>query len=203
MPYSVSPTSPAMDIMTPHTALSAAQVAPRLQRRIVARWERWSPWAWLDARRRYADPAAVSAEVARLRQRHSDFLLSMLRAGVGTRIIYRHNLDDPRIANDLRAVLVRAAIERKLRAGPVRQPGWSDEETWAKQFRDAALTEFLRKLDSPSPPQVPQSVRTSLENRTTIETVQRYVTVWFKLLPQDLQTRSNRRVFVFPRQVGM
>ena len=64
---SIVPTSPAVDIMTPYTAFMAAQVAPRLQRRVAARWKRWSPWVLVDARRRHADSAVISAELTRLR----------------------------------------------------------------------------------------------------------------------------------------
>ena len=201
---SIVPTSPAVDIMTPYTAFMAAQVAPRLQRRIAARWKRWEPWAWLDAHRRYTDSAAISAELVRLRQRHSDFLLRLLRTGVGMRVIHRHNLDDPRITDDLRAFLVRATIERQRTAGPARQPGWSDEQTWAKQFKDAALAEFLRHLDSHQVPQrVTQNVVFKQESGVTIELVQRLVTAHFKLLHRDLEMRTNRRALTFPRQVAM
>jgi len=198
---SALPTS--VDIMTPYTVFMASQVAPRLQRRIEVRWKRWEPWVLVDARRRL-DSAGVSVELTRLRQRHSDFLLRLLRTGVGMRVIRRHNLDDPRIADDVRAWQVRAAIERQLRAGPAQQPDWSDEQTWAKQFKDAALAEFLRHLDSHQVPQrVTRNVVFPQESGVTIELVQRLVTAHFKLLHRDLEMRTNRRAFTFPRQVAM
>jgi hypothetical protein len=203
MPISVLPTPPAVDIMTPYTAFMASQVAPRLRRRITARWKRWEPWVLIDARR-HMDSAGVSVELTRLRQRHSDFLLRLLRAGVGMRVIHRHSLDDPRIADDLRALQVRAAIERQRTTGPALQPGWSDEQTWAKQFRDAALAEFLRHLDSHQVPQrVTRNVVFPQESGVTIELVRKVVMAHLKLLHGDLEMPTNRPAVVFPRQVAM
>jgi hypothetical protein len=58
-----------------------------------------------------------------LRQRHTEHILALTQAGVSMRLIRRHRLDDPRITDELRAVLVRALRERRRTAWRVRDVG--------------------------------------------------------------------------------
>src|SRR5215467_9853356 len=64
--------------------------------------------------------AATMIPLWRLRsqsvQRHSEHILDMLRAGISMRTIRRHRLDDPRLTDAVRAVLVEAARERQSKA---------------------------------------------------------------------------------------
>ena len=61
--------------------------------------------------------------MARLREWHRQHVLSLLDAGMEMRLIRRHQLDDPRMTDEVRQVLVEAAIERRRKArfghGPV------------------------------------------------------------------------------------
>src|SRR5215475_10161766 len=95
----------------------APYVPPRLERAIAARWKEWEGWVRLQqlGSRPY-DPAVASAQSARLRQRHSEHILDMLRTGISMRTIRRHRLNDPRLNDELRAVLVEAAKERQSKA---------------------------------------------------------------------------------------
>src|SRR5215813_1416861 len=87
---------------------------PRLEHAIAARWKQWAGWVrLLQLRRRDSDPAVASAESARLRQRHSEHVLEMLRSGISMRTIRRHRLDDPRLTDGFHGVLVAAAKERQ------------------------------------------------------------------------------------------
>src|SRR5215470_13255985 len=57
--------------------------------------------------------AATMIPLWRLRsqsvQRHSEHILDMMRAGISIRTIRRHRLDDPRLTDETRTVLVEAA----------------------------------------------------------------------------------------------
>jgi len=55
----------------------------------------------------------MSTELARLRQWHRQPALSLLDAGIEMRLIRKHQLDDPRMTDDVRGVLVLAALERQ------------------------------------------------------------------------------------------
>src|SRR5580765_6495274 len=93
-------------------------VPPSLERAIAARWQRWVPWARMHLlRARQSDPSVdAEAEFRHFGQRHSEHILDMMRAGISMRTIRRHRLDDPRLANEVRAVLVAAARERQSKA---------------------------------------------------------------------------------------
>jgi DNA transposition AAA+ family ATPase len=57
-----------------------------------------------------------SAEFARLRQRHSDHIVALTRVGIAMRLVRRHRLDDPRITDEARAILVQNAMARRKAA---------------------------------------------------------------------------------------
>jgi len=54
-----------------------------------------------------------SPEFMRLRQRHWDHIVATMRTGISMRTIRRHRLDDPRLTDEVRTVLVQAARERQ------------------------------------------------------------------------------------------
>lgn len=92
-------------------------VPPSLERAIAARWKLWAPWVRMHLlRARQSDPtvnAAIdSPESCRMRERHTEHILAMMRDGVSMRTIRRHRLDDPRLTDDVRAMLLDAAKGR-------------------------------------------------------------------------------------------
>jgi hypothetical protein len=96
-------------------------VPTRLERAIAARWKHWVPWVRMYLLRACqsdpsVNPAVDSPESGRFRQLHSEHVLDMLRAGISMRTIRRHRLDDPRLTDELRAVLLQAAMERQSKA---------------------------------------------------------------------------------------
>jgi hypothetical protein len=60
-------------------------------------------------RTRQTDPTVKAAidspESCRMRQRHSELVPALMRDGVSMRTIRRHRLDDPRLTDDVRAVI--------------------------------------------------------------------------------------------------
>ena len=71
-------------------------------------------------RARQLDPSVNAAvdgpESRRLRERHTEHILDLMRDGVSMRTIRRHRLDDPRLTDEVRAMLVDAAKERQSKA---------------------------------------------------------------------------------------
>ena len=196
-----SPTSLVLEANTPRSLLIS--LAGHLERKIAARWQEWEPWVWLYLRQRGCAPAG-SPELARLRRRHSEHLLDLMRVGIEMRLVRRHRLDDPRVTDEVRAVLVRAARERQTKAWLARQRGLSNPQSWKTLFREAAVADFLRHQESSQiPPWVPRNIIASQEKGVTIDLVRKRVSAHFKLCEQDLNQRSNRRAIAFPRQVAM
>src|SRR6516164_2793264 len=96
-------------------------VPTRLERAIEARWKVWQWWVHMHLlRARESDPsvnpAVDSPESRHLRQLHSEHVLDMMRAGISMRTIRRHRLDDPRLTDELRSVLIAAVKERQGKA---------------------------------------------------------------------------------------
>ena len=114
------PTSLTVDPHTPSPLLIS--LPQHVQRKIVARWKEWEPWVLIDLRRREHDAAGRSAEFDRVRRRHSEHLLNLMRLGIEMRLVRRHRLDDPRISDEDRAVLVRSVEERRRKARSARHP---------------------------------------------------------------------------------
>ena|SRR5271157_3801464 len=114
-----SPTSIIVDPNAPSAALSS--VPAHVERKIAARWKEWEPWAIIHLRQR-GYYAAMSTELAHLRQWHREHVLSLLDAGIEMRLIRRHQLDDPRMTEEVRTVLVEAAIERRRK--PTSSSAW-------------------------------------------------------------------------------
>jgi hypothetical protein len=105
-----------MDPCTPRPS-AGPYITPQLKRAIAARWKVWVPWVRMQLLRAPAyDPSGASAEADRLSHSHSEHILAMMRAGITVRTIRRHRLDDPRITDEVRTVLVEAAKERQSKA---------------------------------------------------------------------------------------
>jgi hypothetical protein len=109
-----SPISPVLDAYTPSYVLQ--HVPAHLQRKIAARWQEWVPWVRMHVLRCGYDMARMGAETARMHRQHSQHLLRLLHVGISMRVVRRHGLDDPRITDEVRAVLMRAAMERRRAA---------------------------------------------------------------------------------------
>jgi len=91
-----------------------------VDRKIAVRWKEWEGWAIVHLRQRGCY-GSTATELARLRQWHRQHVLSLLDAGIEMRLIRKHQLDDPRMTDEVRAVVMEAAIgrQRKTRCGHV------------------------------------------------------------------------------------
>jgi len=126
-----------MDPCTPRPS-SGPYVPPSLERAIAARWKQWQPWVRMrQLRARDYDPLIATAESARLRQCHSEHIINLMRDSISMPTIRRHRLDDPRITDEVRAMLVEAAKERQPKAWfggqkiSVQRTGWRHSSGWA------------------------------------------------------------------------
>jgi len=125
----------ALNPCTPRSAFEP--LPPLLEPRIAARWKVWVPWVRIHLlRARQSDPSVdVEAQSRRFRQRHSEHILDMLRAGITMRTIRRHRLDDPRLTDEMWAVLLQAAKERQSKAWYRRPDDQRAEEKLARLIR--------------------------------------------------------------------
>jgi hypothetical protein len=103
-----------LDPNAPSAALGP--VPAHVERKIAARWKEWEPWVLVHLRQRHFGSTVASTELARLRQQHRQHLLFLLEAGIEMRLVRRHQLDDPRITDEARALVVRAAVDRGRKA---------------------------------------------------------------------------------------
>jgi hypothetical protein len=177
------------------------------------RWKRWEGWVQLHLdRSRPYDSAVAAAETARLRQRHMEHILAMVYQGMSMRLIRRHQLDDPLLYDDARAVLVRAMMERRRKARVSRH------ENLATRINIAGLGLNPRALNitlsdsrvnanlDQEFPRPSQCFTDPPELQRTIEMIRRRVSDYFqtaKLPDPDLKVRSHRQVFALPRQLAM
>jgi Bacterial dnaA protein helix-turn-helix len=187
-------------------------VSPSLERAIAARWQIWVPWVRMQQlRARDYDPSIASAESDRLCQRHSEHILDMLRAGISMRTIRRHRLDDPRITDEARAVLVRAARERQSKAWFRRSEEQRKEERLATAIRLGPIVRSRAAADptDESPLGLTPVAAVVLDPRALTEAIQairRQVCEHFYLREMrdpDLKVRTNRRAYVLPRQIAI
>jgi hypothetical protein len=204
MQMNSSPTSLALDANAPSGFLLPFQPA-HVQRKVAARWQRWAPWV----RRRVlrCDYAArMDAETARMRHLHSQHLLRLLYLGISMRVIRRHRLDDPRITDEARAVLMRAAIDRRRKARLARRRTLSNAQGSTTQPRNAEASDSSADLESSKIDFAPRNIPPVQDERITIDSIQKLVSEHFylrELRDEDLKVRSNRRIFTFPRQLAM
>jgi hypothetical protein len=197
-----------MDPCTPRPS-SGPYVTPQLKRAIAARWKVWEGWVRLQQlRSRPYDPAAASAESARLRQRHSQHVLAMLRAGISMRTIRRHRLDDPRPNDEGRAVLAHAAMERQSKAR------FRQSEEKRKQDKLRMLIRLGPVAGRGTPPgespegdsQPASVVLDPLDVHAAIRKIRQHECEHFYLREMrdpELTMRSHRRTYVLPRQIAM
>ena len=205
----ISPTARTLDPMSPRSAFEP--LTPGQERAIAARWARWTPWVCMDLRRRGREGGTSSPEFMRLRQLHSGHILAMLRSGISMRTIRRHRLDDPRITNEVRAMLVDAAKARQAKEWYRRPDDQRAEERLARLIR---LGPIARNATATNASNESPEVRTPAAAvildppalRETIQAIRRHVCAHFYLREMrdpELTVRTNRRAYVLPRQIAM
>lgn len=205
-----SPTGLVMDACQPRPRPSP--FLPRhVERAIASRWKRWEPWVWMHLLRAHqfaptVNPAVDRADSCRLRQHHTEHIVAMMREGITMRLIRRHRLDDPRITDETRSVLVQAVMERLKTARPSRRDNLATLIKLAS-FGPAALTDRHGSEESlQAPSQAAQVVTPPQDLQQTIQSIQKLVSDHF-YLPEmrdpELKVRSNRRAYVLPRQIAM
>ena len=194
----------------------APYVSPRLERAIAARWKVWVPWVrMLLLRTRQSDPSVDAredgAESRRLRLRHSEHILDLLRTGISMRTIRRHRLDDPRLTDAVRAVLVEAARERQSKARFRR----SEEQRKEDQLRTLiTLCPAVSSTRTDGPKNDVPQARSPAENVVTeplalpaaIQLIRHQVCEHFYLREMrdpELTVRTKRRAYVLPRQIAV
>jgi uncharacterized protein YeeX (DUF496 family) len=191
-------------------------VPPSLERAIAARWQIWMPWVRMHLlRARQYDPsvnAAVdSPESRRLRQRHSEHILDLMREGISMRTIRRHRLDDPRITDEVRAMLVHSAKERQSKARFRRPDEQRAEDKLPTLIRLGPIVKNAASKDAnnESPERcarVAVVVRDPPALKETLEAIRRLVCKQFylrEMRDSELTVRTNRRAYVLPRQLAM
>jgi hypothetical protein len=191
-------------------------VPPSLERAIATRWRLWVPWARMHLLRAHQFDPTVSAAVdspesCRMRERHTEHILDLLRDGISMRTIRRHRLDDPRVTDEVRAMLVQAAKERQSKAWYRRTEEQRAADRLATLIRLGPVVEHdsTRVPDSASPEgdcKPASVVPDRLAVPGAIESIRRQVCERFYLLEMrdpELTVRNNRRLYVLPRQLAM
>jgi hypothetical protein len=199
-----------IDPCTPRPS-SGPYVTPQLKRAIAARWKVWVPWVRMQQlRARDYDPSVATAESARLRHRHSEHILNLIRDGISMRTIRRHRLDDPRITDEVRTLLVEAAKERQSKAWFRRPEDQRAEDTLATLIRlgpivkNAAPKDANNKYPETCAPAI--LIPDAQPVRESIQLIRRHVCEHFYLREMrdpELTVRTNRRAYVLPRQLAM
>ena len=197
-------------------AVPGTNVPRSVERVIAARWRWWVPWVRMHLlRQRQSDPTVNakidSPESRRLCQRHREHMLDLLREGISMRTIRRHRLDDPRLTDDLRAMLVDSAKARQSKAW-FRRP----EEQRAED-RLATLIK-LGPVDKEAAATLSNNESSEAHSRTApwaldppalkeaVQAIRRLVCEHFYLRDMrdpELTVRTNRRSYVLPRQIAM
>ncbi len=198
MSNTFSPTSRGYDPMSPRSSL---EPLPRyLERKITARWREWEPWVWLYLRHQGCAPAG-SPELARLRQRHSAHIVGFMQRGLAMRLVRRYRLDDPRITDELRMVLMQAAIGRCKKARLARHPSSQDST-----IQPSATGDSQQGSESSTIDPAPRTIFPSQTTPVTIDMIQKRVSEHFhlpELRVPNLKVRSKRQIIAFPRQLAM
>ena len=128
--------------INPRTLRPSARpyVPPSVARAIAARWRLWVPWVCMDLQRARQAAPTVNPEMSgpefhRLRERHAEHILDLMRDGISMRSIRRHRMDDPRLTDHSRAMLVEAAKERQSKAWHRRPEDQRAEDRLARLLR--------------------------------------------------------------------
>jgi hypothetical protein len=147
----------------------------------------------------------------RLRQLHSGHILAMLRSGISMRTIRRHRLDDPRITDGVRAVLVEAARERQSKARFRRSEEQRKQDRLPTLIR---LSSIVRNVATAGPDCESHETGSHPGNvvlgpsavPAAIQSIRRRVCEHFYLREMrdpELKVRTHRRAYVLPRQIAM
>jgi hypothetical protein len=200
-----------MDPCAPRPS-SGPYLPPQLERAIAARWKVWVPWVLMQQRRaRDYDPSVAAAESDRLRQRHLDHILNLIRNGISMRTIRRHRLDDPRITGGVRTVLVEAAKERQSKAWFRRPDHQRAEDRLATLIRLGPIVRNAAPKDANNecPERCARPAAVDLDPpalKEAIQAIRRLVCEHFymrEMRDPELTVRTNRRAYVLPRQLAM
>jgi chromosomal replication initiator protein len=130
------------------------------------------------------------------------------------RTICGHRLDDPRLTDEVRALMVRAAMERRRTAGGAPRGDMAtliklsnfDRASPASSAAVAATDNHGSEESLQAQPLAPRYVTDPQELQRTISVIQKRVSDEFRLSElrdPDLKIRSQRQVFAFPRQLAM
>src|SRR6516162_9491365 len=191
-------------------------VPTRLERAIAARWKHWVPWVRMYLLRACqsdpsVNPALDSPDSRRFRQLHSEHILDMLRSGISMRTIRRHRLDDPRLTDELRAVLVQAAMERQGKAWYRRSEEQRNEDRLRRHMtlgpavdRAAMIGPDSGCAETPSQPRM--VALDPLAVPAAIQAIRQHVCEHFYMRERrdpELTVRTNRREYVLPRQIAI
>jgi chromosomal replication initiation ATPase DnaA len=157
------------------------------------------------------DVAVAAAETARLRRRHTEHILAMTYKGIAMRLVRRHRLDDPRIADETRAVMVQAVMERRKKARVQRRENLANRINIAglplnPRALEITLADCQGSAESLQLQLQAHNVTDPEELQQTIESIRKHVSQQFYLAEMrnaDLKVRSHRQVFAFPRQLAM
>jgi hypothetical protein len=152
-----------------------------------------------------------SPDSRRLRQRHSEHILDLMRAGISMRTIRRHRLDDPRLTDELRAALVKATKERQSKARFKRSEEQRKEDRLRTLIRlgpgvsrNATTGPDSGCAEAPSHPGM--VFVDPLAIPAAIRLIKQHVCEHFylrEMRDSELQLRTHRRTYVLPRQIAM
>ena len=195
---------------------SGSYVPPSVERAIAARWQIRVPWVRMHLlRARQHDPSVNAAidspESWRMRERHTEHVLDLMRDGISMRTIRRHRLDDPRLTDDLRAMLVDAARDRQSKAWFRRTEDQRAEDRLATAIRLGPIVRHAAPNDANNecPETRGRAVAGALDPpalKEAILVIRRLVCEHFYLREMrdpELTVRTNRRAYVLPRQIAM
>jgi len=210
----LTPATGAFNPISPRSTF--VPLPPDLERRIVERWKAWVPWVRFYLLRASqsnpaVNPATDSVDACRLRQRHSELVIAMIRDGITMRTITRHRLDDPRLTDEVRGVLVDAARERQSKAR------FRRSEEQRKQDRQRMLIQlspFVGNAATSAPTNDSTEERSPaatmvfdpLSVQGAIQSIRQHVCEHFYLREMrdpELTRRTHRRAYVLPRQIAM
>ena len=201
-----------MDLFTSRPSSAGPYVPPSLERAIADRWRLWVPWVRMQLLRAPEyDPAVASAESARLCQRHTEHILDLLRDGISMRTIRRHRLDDPRLTDEARAMLVEAARERQSKAWFRRTEEQRAEDRRATLINLGPIVRHAapKDVNNECTERCARAAEMILDPpalKEAIQSIRRLVCEHFHLAEMhdpELTVRTNRRAYVLPRQLAM
>ena len=205
-----------IDPCTPRPRGAEPYVPPSLVRAIAARWKHWVPWVRMYLLRACqsdpsVNPAMDSPDSRRLRQRHSEHILDMLRAGISMRTIRRHRLDDPRLTGELRVMLVAATKDRQGKAWYRRPEEQRQEDRLRRLMTLGPAVDRAATTGSEAGPPGGNSQAATLALDllavpVAIQAIRKHVCEHFYLREMrdpELTVRTNRRAYVLPHQIAM